>query len=623
MLPERKPPCGRLDRTEQRLVDAVWAEVRDRQAQSLHHALLLTPTQAQPAAPLYPWQGQLWLQSGVRQALSSPTTVADVFEQPDINRQLLILGGPGAGKTTVLLALATNLIQRANAHPQVPIPVMVHLAAWRPEQHTLPDWLRTELRLNYGCSASLANQWLQANTLVPLLDGLDEMPPDRQAAAVEAINAWLKSNGCSRPILVCSRRDDYQRLPAKLGLPGVLDLQPLGNQPLETYLKQLGVTHLWAELQRHPDLLDLIRTPLWLSLFLLCRDALPPAAWDTPATDLDRQTYLLDTFILQQLHKPMQSQVYASHALPRAQQTRHWLRWLAQQLQRQGQDEFLIETMQPDMLSNSRQRKRYSLLGGLIFGLTGGLIFGLWVGLNSGLVVSSLVGVLFLLTRGDDAIATLDELERNFTSFMRFILVRQFNQLLLFILIIGLMFGLATRAILGLLMGLLIGALIGLIVRASITLPTWLLGGVIFGVNHIFKADISGRPEPNQGILDLLRYSLRVTAMFVPLLVLIKVLPLYWSGHLTHTMTVDAPQALHWVGLIVAIALWATIFDSALVCAQHLALRMVLYRANAIPWNYARFLTYGCEHLLLQRVGGRYRFIHRLVQEHFANRLAD
>ena len=44
----------------------------------------------------------------------------------------------------------------------------------------------------------------------------------------------------------------------------------------------------------------------------------------------------------------------------------------------------------------------------------------------------------------------------------------------------------------------------------------------------------------------------------------------------------------------------------------------ILHRTNAIPWNYARFLNHCTERLLLQRVGGRYRFIHRLVQDRFA-----
>ncbi|MCL1467604.1 hypothetical protein [Argonema galeatum] len=54
-------------------------------------------------------------------------------------------------------------------------------------------------------------------------------------------------------------------------------------------------------------------------------------------------------------------------------------------------------------------------------------------------------------------------------------------------------------------------------------------------------------------------------------------------------------------------------------CIQHLALRIVFWSNGYIPWNYARFLNYCTERMILQRVGGCYRFIHRLLQEHFAN----
>jgi hypothetical protein len=51
---------------------------------------------------------------------------------------------------------------------------------------------------------------------------------------------------------------------------------------------------------------------------------------------------------------------------------------------------------------------------------------------------------------------------------------------------------------------------------------------------------------------------------------------------------------------------------------QHFALRLVLFLNGSIPWNYARFLNYCTERLFLQRVGGRYRFIHKLLQDYFA-----
>ena len=52
---------------------------------------------------------------------------------------------------------------------------------------------------------------------------------------------------------------------------------------------------------------------------------------------------------------------------------------------------------------------------------------------------------------------------------------------------------------------------------------------------------------------------------------------------------------------------------------KHLSLRITLtFKMKVAPWYYARFLNHCTDRLLLQRVGGRYRFIHPLVQEHFA-----
>jgi hypothetical protein len=57
---------------------------------------------------------------------------------------------------------------------------------------------------------------------------------------------------------------------------------------------------------------------------------------------------------------------------------------------------------------------------------------------------------------------------------------------------------------------------------------------------------------------------------------------------------------------------------AGLACMQHLTLRLILWRKGAMPWNYARFLDYATQLILLQKVGGGYIFIHRLLLEHFA-----
>lgn len=52
---------------------------------------------------------------------------------------------------------------------------------------------------------------------------------------------------------------------------------------------------------------------------------------------------------------------------------------------------------------------------------------------------------------------------------------------------------------------------------------------------------------------------------------------------------------------------------------DHFIMRAILIKYDRNYWNLEHFFDYCTERLILQRVGNRYRFIHRLVQEHFAN----
>jgi hypothetical protein len=58
-------------------------------------------------------------------------------------------------------------------------------------------------------------------------------------------------------------------------------------------------------------------------------------------------------------------------------------------------------------------------------------------------------------------------------------------------------------------------------------------------------------------------------------------------------------------------------------CIRHLTLRLILYSNGYAPWNYTRFLNYATERLFLQKVGGGYIFVHRMLLEHFAEMLPE
>ena len=51
---------------------------------------------------------------------------------------------------------------------------------------------------------------------------------------------------------------------------------------------------------------------------------------------------------------------------------------------------------------------------------------------------------------------------------------------------------------------------------------------------------------------------------------------------------------------------------------KHLSLRSILWWLGMAPRNYAQFLRYTVERRFIQQVGGRYWFLHRLLQDHFA-----
>lgn len=56
------------------------------------------------------------------------TQISEAFDR--VGGGLLILGAPGAGKTTALLQLCDELLDRAERHPDQSIPVVVNLASW-------------------------------------------------------------------------------------------------------------------------------------------------------------------------------------------------------------------------------------------------------------------------------------------------------------------------------------------------------------------------------------------------------------------------------------------------------------------------------------------------------------
>lgn len=177
---------------------------------------------------------------------------------------LLILGGPGGGKTTLLLELADGLLERAESDPSQPVPVIASLASWTGSRQPFTGWLAAELAERYRIPTAAARAWASQEDLVLLLDGLDEVAdPYRDACAV-AINRFLEDRPLTRMAVSC-RSEIIRQLPVPLKLQQTLELRPAARQQVDSYLARLETT--WtplAELRSALAADERLRVPLLL-----------------------------------------------------------------------------------------------------------------------------------------------------------------------------------------------------------------------------------------------------------------------------------------------------------------------------------------------------------------------
>ena len=196
------------------------------------------------------------------QTVPSGTTITQVFDRA--GGELLILGEPGAGKTTLLLELARDLLKRAKENETAAIPVLLTLSSWATRKLPLEEWIVEELRMEYDIPSQIGKDWVKANQLLPLLDGLDEVAPSALPACIDAINEYYHQ--AHRSLVVCSRTKEFLGQPGRLALHRTEIVQPLSSEQVDSYLdgltaQQEDVEGLKHVLHQNKELHALATTP--------------------------------------------------------------------------------------------------------------------------------------------------------------------------------------------------------------------------------------------------------------------------------------------------------------------------------------------------------------------------
>jgi hypothetical protein len=633
-----------------------------------------------------PWNMTLEKLDQPEKTIPQGTRIMAIFDQLGEGRTLLILGEPGAGKTTSLLELTRDLINRAEQGIDHRIPVVFNLSSWASEKQTIAEWLVKELNTKYQIPKQVGQDWVKEQELLLLLDGLDEVKAERRDACIAALNAFQQEQGCE--MVVTSRIKDYEVLSNRLNFQSAIYVRSLTLDQVRQYLDSAGsnLTGLRTLLERDAALIELAKSPLMLNIMTLAYQGV--AVEDLPKTEVveERRQQLFDDYIERIFKRRGADKQYSKT------QAMRWLTWLAQKMSQQSKTVFLIEHLQPEWLDKRLHKSIYALILGLIFGSIVGLIlepaiglivnpigellktkeitFGLIDGLSGRLLCGLLWG-LMLVPLGRQLIKPIGGLIfalMNGLAWLMFWVVKfgwdaglilgligSLTGVLLWTLmrnpinpaetlkwswsnaknklISGLLWGLVFGMILGLILGLIDGLILNIgefsdenlklygLYRKPISLARkpiviLILGlinavglGLIFeGVGGLIGGLIGGltgtiietKTVPNQGIRQSARNAMVLALMGAVGLGVA-------AGFLSFPILTG-----------VMLGLLFGLFRAGEACLKHLTLRLVLYFSGSIPWNYARFLTYATDRIFLQKVGGGYIFIHRMLLEHFA-----
>ncbi len=620
-------------RNRKNLLEAVKHEVVARLSQSLHNqmeALINVPKKMEVDRVKRIWDVNVKVGDRPTLKLSPEADIIDVFDDPMVAGRLLILGAPGSGKTTTLLELGQELVIRAEMDGELGIPVFLNLSSWKDDKQSIEEWLVEELRWKYGVSRDIGKRLVRGKQLLPMLDGLDELESSRQGLCVEAINKFLLGECRPRFLVVCSRLEEYESVGSRLCLNGAVGLLPLSDAQVEGYLLGFGKCELWESVRGDGELLEFVRVPLFLSMVIVTDVSL--GRWRSLRGD-ERLNYLLDAYVVRMLEREVDSRFYGEKKVPSDEKTLKWLGWLAYQLEKHSLTEFLIERLQRSWLDGGRNKTIHKLMLGLsgsiyagvmmsaVYSSTGTIADGIYY--TTGLMLGKFLRPFSFYE--DDCQSEwginprklevikfswksfLESFKEKFLSWLNnYSIFSDKTARTFFIIIQGFVIFFSVfffRYI------KLYGVLLYNLVPIALSIFFPLIVIIFMALPQIFQGEeLKNQKNPNEGTWRILLNGIFSIVIILPIMVILVL----FSKSITSELMSE-------ILLFFAVMLvFITPFNFARSVTEHLTLRITFFLTKKAPWNYARFLNYATEKMLLQRVGGGYRFIHRLLQERLA-----
>jgi hypothetical protein len=471
--------------------------------------------------------------------------------------------------------------------------VVFNLSSWGSKQQTIANWLIEELSSKYQVPKALGKDWVEKQQLLLLLDGLDEVKADRREACVQAINQFMQGYGQTE-MVVCSRIADYEVLSNRLQLRGAIYIRSLTTEQVNQYLDTAGeqLKGVKTLLTQDTELQELAKSPLTLSIMTLAYQGKKVEEISQTGSVEERREHLFNSYIERMFFR-RQNQKYCKK------KSIFWLTFLAKQMNVEHQSIFLIEDMQPSWLSSQRNYWIYFISLFMIVTLlfaTGGLS-------SNGEIISGIpIGIIYGL-----AIAGYANLRKRIVTVKQLRWSSEKAIKAFYLLIAFYVIGIPAwtlqwlwKSLIGQINVSLLKWLTEILLFCSIF---WLFGAVMYS---LFNVDVEKTTFPNQGIWESAKAWILISIIIVLGFYTLQMLS---QSHWEHTYS---------LGENILMGVTIGLIRAGYCCIQHFTLRVILCCNVKIPWNYARFLDYATEHIFLQKVGGSYIFVHRMLLEHFA-----
>lgn len=340
----------------------------------------------------------------------------DVYGGLDSGR-LIILGGPGTGKTSAAIRLLLDALRcravlgTTEERTRFPVPLMFTLRGWDPNRKTFADWLTARLERDYEFLTAreygpdAAAELIDRDYLTVILDGLDEIPEGLRPAVLRALDEQATFR-----LVVLTRSAELVAAVSGAHLIGAaaLELCPVEPQQAAEYLASCQIdspSSAWQRvvdhLRDHPDsiLAKALDTPLMVTLLRdTYRHVDPVDELIDKSRFASRETiedHLLDRIL------PVAYTHHLGQPAPRytLNEALQWLGHLARHMNDERSRD-LAWWQVPRWLPTWPRVLTTTLVTGLVGGLLQGILEGLLVGLSHGFRQGFDQGLVFGLVAG-------------------------------------------------------------------------------------------------------------------------------------------------------------------------------------------------------------------------------